>query len=427
MLDRSRAPEIKLFGNLAIPAENVVVLSNGLTLHILEGGDQDVARLTLIVDGGSLDVANPCVATFAGELLREGNDSLGPEEIADLIDYNGAWLNSNAGSHYTSIRLTGLSSKVKDLTDLTIDCFTRPSMPRQSFEVIKQKAIARQKLNMSRVSFLAGAQMKKLVCGDGHRDAIVTAVDEIASIDRSELLAFHQSRLAPELTHAYLCGRLTGGLVEKVAARLESIASSPKPSPIEIVAYQPQEPGLSSVVVPDSLQSAVAMAIPSIPRSHPDYNALRMAVTALGGYFGSRLMMNIREDKGYTYGISSALVGSKEGSYIQISAQCDNSYTEALIQEVKNELKLMADRSLGDEEMNRLRFNVYSDLASTLDSPFNIMDYYELQRTVGTPSDYFSQRLSAIRSLTPKRICMLSERYLDPSQLRIGVAGSLKL
>lgn len=167
------------------------------------------------------------------------------------------------------------------------------------------------------------------------------------------------------------------------------------------------------------------MSIPAVPRSHPDYNLLRMTVTALGGYFGSRLMMNIREDKGYTYGISSALLGSREGGYIVISAQCDNRYTSALIDETRAELIRMADSPLSDDELKRLKFNVASDLASTLDTPMTMMDYYELRHTIGVPDDYFYARQKALAEITPEIVCEMSRRYLNPDSLRISVAGDL--
>lgn len=425
MIDRTKAPEVKPFGHLELPKENVEKLSNGLTFHWLSSGDQDVAKLNIIVEGGHDDVDNPCVATFAAELLREGTRQMDSEQIADTIDYNGAWLNSNASGHYSNIVLSSLASKVGDLADLSVDCMIEPTMPQHSFEIIKQKGVAQQKLNLSRVAFLAAADNKRLICGPNHREAKTPTIEQIESITRDELLEFHHGRLDARLMHAYLCGRLDDKLVDKVRRSLQRIPAAGLPSPIEIAPHVALAPQISKIEKADSLQSAVVLSIPSIMRSNPDYNALRMAVSALGGYFGSRLMMNIREDKGYTYGISAALVGQREGGYVQISAQCDNKYTDALIEEVRNELRGMAERPLSDDEFGRLYFHVSSDLASTLDSPFTMMDYYELQLTVGTPKNYFNDRMDTLRHLTPEQICELSKKYLSPDDLRISVAGKI--
>lgn len=427
MLDRSKAPQIKPFGKLVIPDEHVMTLSNGLVLHTLSGGDQDVARLTVIMEGGSSDSHNPCIPAFAAELMREGNSDLDSSAIADLVDYNGAWLDSSATGHFTSVRISALASRMPYILPAVISCIAGPAFPAHAFEIIRQKAVARQRLNISRVSFLASADNKRLICGSSHPDGHLLSPEEIEAISRDDIVAFHERCLDAAHTHAYLCGRLTADLVDIVADCLLTLPSRHMASPVSIMPYCAEAPALSLVDKAGSLQSAVVMSLPAIPRTHPDYNALRMAVTALGGYFGSRLMLNIREDKGYTYGISASLIGAQEGGYISISAQCDNRYTDALISEVKDELRRMQDCPLSDAELGRLRFNVASDLASTLDSPFTMMDYYELVRTVGIPYDYFDARGRILVSVDADAICELSRRYLDPEALRISVAGDLNV
>ncbi|MDE6369736.1 MAG: hypothetical protein K2K94_10925, partial [Muribaculaceae bacterium] len=157
MLDRTTPPEVKPFGRLSIPDEQTIVLDNGLTLHTLSGGDQDVMRLNIIAEGGTSECKNQCEASFAAELLREGNSLLDSEQIADLIDYNGAWFNSSASSHFTTLQISGLTSKLDVLAPVIVDSFVNPSFPKNAFEIIRSKGAARQRLNLSRVSFIANA------------------------------------------------------------------------------------------------------------------------------------------------------------------------------------------------------------------------------------------------------------------------------
>lgn len=425
MPDRSKAPEVKPFGRLNVPEENVMTLPNGLMLHVFSGGDQDVARLTLISEGGSSDTDNPCAATFAAELMREGSSTFTGEQVADIMDFNGAWLNCSSSGHYSTMQLFALTSKLSVVLPVAIDCFADPSYPRTAFEAIRRKTAAKQRQNLSRVSFLANADNKRLICGSDHRDSRIIEPEEIEETSIEEVRAFHDRTFDAGLTHAYLCGRVDVRLADYVARTLGEIPLAGRQSPISIVPYAAAMPGISTVGRPGSLQCAVTMSLPAIAREHPDYNDLRMTVTALGGYFGSRLMQNVREDKGYTYGISASLFGSREGSYVSINAQCDNSYAKALMEEVRNEVGRMAAHPLDDAEMHRLKFNVSTDLASTLDSPFSIMDYYELQRLVGTPRDYFESRQKSLGSLTAERVCEISRMYLDPSEFRTSVAGDL--
>lgn len=423
MLDRTKAPATTPFGQLVLPPETVITLDNGLTVHLLSGGNEDVARMSLVAEGGTSDIANPCVASFAAELLREGTVRHTSDAIADTVDFNGAWLNSSASSHFTNIQLSGLSSTLDTLAPLVAECFAEPSFPERSFEVIKSKGIARQQLNLSRVSFLASAATRRMMAGDAHPDATVPMPDDIAAISRDSIIGFHRSIINAAHTHAYICGMIPATTVDRMLAILSALPAYPTPSPMNVVPYAPQSPCTERIDKRGSLQAAVSLSLPVIGREHPDYNALRMTVTALGGYFGSRLMTNIREDKGYTYGISASLLGSREGSYVTIAAQCDNAFVSALIDETRRELAAMADCPLTDDEMTRLKYNVGTDLASVLDTPMSIMDYYELQRTVGVPADYFEARQRTLQHLTPDTVCEMARRYLQPDNLRIAVAG----
>lgn len=425
MPDRSKAPIVRPFGRLTLPDEEVTALSNGLTLHTLIGGDQDVARMTLIAEGGPSDAANPCIATFAAELLREGSASFSGERIADLMDFNGAWLNCNSSGHYTSLQVASLTSRLPIVLPAALDCMSHPTFPEIAFETILRKAAAKQRLNLSRVSFLANVDNKRLICGSRHPESRLTTAEEIEAIGRDEIESFHNNIFDARLIHAYLSGRMDRQTVDTVVKMLEDIPDRRKGSPITIIPYTAENPVISTVDSPGSLQSAVVMSLPAIARSHPDYNDLRMTVTALGGYFGSRLMLNIREDKGYTYGISASLLGSREGSYITIGAQCDNRHAMDLIEEVKAETARMADHPLDDDELSRLKFNLSSDLASTLDSPFTVMDYYESHRLVGTPDGYFESQFNSLSRLDAERICEIARRYLDATAFRISVAGDL--
>lgn len=425
MLDRTTPPEVRPFGRLTLPGEQSITLPNGLTLHTLSGGDQDVMRLNIIADGGTYDCGNPCVASFAAELLREGNATADSEQIADLVDYNGAWFNSTASSHFTTLQISGLTSKLSVLTPVAVRCLIEPTFPSEAFDLIRAKGVALQRLNLSRVSFLANADNHRLIAGPSHPGSRVPSPEEIESISVGDLIEFHRRIVNARHIHAYLCGRISPSDIDMVARCLEQIPASDSKSPLTHVSYSSLPPTVSRVDKPGSLQSAVVMAIPAIPRNHPDYNALRLTVTALGGYFGSRLMMNIREDKGYTYGITAALMGSLDGSCITISAQCDNRYTSALIDETKAELLRMVSEPLSPEEFHRLKSIAASELASTLDSPMTVMDYYELRHTVSIPPDYFDARQDTIAAITPQIICDMAARYLRPELLRISIAGDL--
>ena len=138
---------------------------------------------------------------------------------------------------------------------------------------------------------------------------------------------------------------------------------------------------------------------------------------ALGGYFGSRLMSNIREDKGLTYHISAVLMGEHNESMALVSALCDKSYTEQVVAEISEELRRLAANPPEGEELSRLKLHAMTDLAEMLDNPANVMSYYITQLLVGTPADYFAAQQQALRALSPEIISDMAARYLTPEKM----------
>ena len=197
------------------------------------------------------------------------------------------------------------------------------------------------------------------------------------------------------------------------------MARGSRKSIIDIRPYVPEEPVRKDLYLEGACQAAVSAGMPAIGRPDPDYIALRLAVMALGGFFSSRLMSKIREEKGLTYGISAYLSGTYEGASVHVEAQCDVEYVEQVIEETRREIARMAVEPPAGEELQRLKMHAWSDLASITDSPFSMAANYISRKTFGMPADYFERQLQEIRSLTPERLAEVSARYLNPERLSV--------
>jgi predicted Zn-dependent peptidase len=175
--------------------------------------------------------------------------------------------------------------------------------------------------------------------------------------------------------------------------------------------------------MPESMQTAIRIQIPTIKREHPDFDTLRFAVIALGGYFGSRLMSNIREDKGYTYGITASLIPSLEGSNIIISCECDNKYCDAVITEINNEINRLATEPTPTEELLTVRSVLVSALANVLDSPFTISSFREMLTSLGLSDSSFNHQFNRAMTITPEEVMEISQKYIKEAPYIIARAG----
>lgn len=424
-LNRKQTPATKDFRQLIIPQTRKLLLDNGIPLIVLDSGSQEVNRLSFIWDGGICETAYPSTASLAVSLMREGTNRHSGAEISEIFEFNGAWIKSAVHSHHSSIVAYSLNSKTDQVFPILSETICEPVFPERETVVIRDKMVRKAELDNEKVDFHSALANRKQVMGEKHPLAQSDTPEIIQNITPSDLKQFHDYVFSPSTCSIYLSGRITPQVEDAVNRNFgfwKAESGGCKPN---FVPFIQSDNHTVLVKRKGSLQSAVRMAIPTIGRQNKDYIALRIAVTALGGFFGSRLMSNIREDKGYTYGISASLLGYSEGGVISIGSQCDNKYVDVLTTEVRKEVGRMTSDGLSDEELSRLKKYMVSQLAATLDSPFSIMDYYENMRLAGTPADYFESQLNEINEITSHRIKEISRRYLLDDNIFISICGDI--
>lgn len=423
MTDRTTPPPVSELTLGAMPPEVVEVLPNGLTFHRFSGGDQPVCRLQLLFRGGQAETGNKLISRVMLSAMAEGTLSTGTDAFADLLDYNGVRIGAQCHNHYSSLSVSMLNHRATAVMPLLADMLSQPLFPSDRINTMLQNAKAQLEIADTEVTTLAEYASDALTMGKDHPLAQRLTPSDIDRITRDDIVALHRRMICPATTHAYLAGLLDEATVDAVRSFLGSIPAIGSGFDLNIVPNAPAAPGRTDVSGADTLQSAIAATIPAIDRAHPDYNDLRLTVMALGGYFGSRLMSNIREDKGMTYGISAYLSGVHEGGYITVAATCDKQYTDTVLDEIRHEMRRLADEPPATDELSRLKRHALSSLAQTLDTPVSIMGYYTTSLLVGTPPDYFEAQQAAIKGLTAERIAELASKYLCPDALRTAVAS----
>lgn len=423
-LDRRVAPPVAMVADIHLPAKQCETLPNGVELTWLRSGNQPLVRLTLQWEGGSLDMPRPWLIGTAFEAAKEGAGDLSGSDIADAIDFNGARLSKRVSDHFSGLELLVLKDRLAVMLPVLSSIITKPHFDEDAIRRILSRAAARQATNLAKVAYLAGISVNERIYGEHHPMAYMPTPQEITDTDRVKVVDAFTTAVSAGRLHAFLAGDVTDEVLAEVRDFLAQLPVAQGASPIKIVPFAPQQPSRTSIDMPDALQAAVAMGLPSIPRSHPDYIKLRMSIIALGGYFSSRLMKNIREDKGLTYGIQSVLLGTHEGASIRIVAQCDKAYVDQVINETCNEIRGMVANPPAGDELNRLKLNVWTSLATITDSPFSIMDHYIADMQVGTGADYFARQLAAVESINSQDIADLVSSYIDPEQFTIAVCGA---
>ena len=426
MTDRKQHLPISDIPYLTEPKVECITLDNGIKVLMLNSGDEGVTRITFSWQGGQYESTAPAASYLLTKLLKDSNPELSANGMADLLDSCGAWVTSELKSHYMALSLFTINSQLHNVLPAIIDTINRPVFPEAETELLKTQSASRFELISKKVTFLAQEIENGRIYGKGHPASLTPRPDDYLKVSVSDLQMQYATMYQGQTPVVYIAGKIDESVRALILCELSRINTvSELTTSLDLRPFSPGEPGIERIDKPDSLQSALLITMPAIPRKHPDYEKLRAVVIALGGYFGSRLMTTIREEKGLTYGISAALLGHREGSFITISSQCDNSYTELVIREVLNEIHRLATEPMTQSELTTLKRYIRSTLAATFDTPFSAMDYFTAHRHIGTPPDYLHRQQYALKQLTPEAIMQLATEYLDKPAKYISVAGKI--
>lgn len=424
-INRAIAPAVHDFGQLTLPPILETRLPNGITLHTVNGGDNDVSRITIALPAGEYESPEVMLASIAMTTLQEGTLHHSGEQIANLFEYNGAWVGCSVSTHYSTVTLHSLNSNLANVLPQVVEMIVEPAFHQEAVNAILKRRIAKLEVDREKVSYLASEAMQHMMYGDNSPLARVITPEKLLAISPEALSSYHKSRLDTSGIHVYLAGKLTQEIIKLTGELFSNISTNVK-QPVKPIVFPSGYTSKSEKIVrAGSLQSAVNMMIPSIGREHPDYVSLRAAVIALGGYFGSRLMMNIREDKGLTYGISSSLLGYKDKSFIMVNTQTDCSKVSQVVDEIHAEIERLKNQATyTEDEIKRLSRFQLSNLAAVLDTPFTVMDLYQTELIAGTPRDYYYSQQNTGRHLSPEMIADVARRYFNTAKLCTVVAGA---
>lgn len=426
-IDNKKQPTIQKITGIDILKPEQIFLDNGIPVNVIRMGDTAVTRLDLIFEGGRCDEPRPMISDFVSALMREGTFSKSAEEIADSLDYYGSWMGSETSSHNTTLSVYSLNKHFNKIIPVFTDIATAPAFPENKLENLKDVAITRLNNNRQKVTYLASSEFQKRYYGENHNLGKHPEETTIRNINRNGLLNFHKKRIHPANAKIVISGMVDKDILNAINHNLGQIPSTTRHS--QSASDKPAiefHPDKIFVEKKDAVQSAIKIGIPTILRTHPDYIPLRILITALGGYFGSRLMQNIREDKGYTYSISALLIGMRNNSCITISSQCATAYTQKVIEEIIKEIHKLQTEPISTDELERVKAYMRGDLAKTTDTPFTLSDYYCAAITNNIPEDYFIKQSMAIDNITPATLQDMAIKYLATNQMLTIVAGLLK-
>lgn len=427
MPDRSQQPPTHSFAQVRLDFPTPVILPNGIQLYCVGNGEEEVVRVELHMHGGYYQdpVGKNMLAYLTALISLEGCTGMSPQEISEKFDYCGAWKQAVCQNQYCVLTLSSLCSNLKETLSIFGNCVMHPSFPKKELQLVQNRMASNLATKRQQVRYLAGEKINAIYYGSNHPLGRLVNKEQIMSITCNDLQMFHQNYYRPANCRIVVSGHVGEQELKQIYDIFGQWAGSLEPSPTLSFVPSGARNLLSQIDKPDALQAAVHMRLNAIPRKHDDYIKLRLTVTALGGYFGSRLNNILREQKGYTYGISAALLGSADDSHIGVGTECDNRYVWPVVDDIKQEMEKMKDEPLPSKELDTVKQYMLSDLVKVLDTPFSIANYVSNTWINGTYPEYFNRQVPAIIAATAQDVQEMARKYFNTGCTLTVIAGNV--
>jgi len=388
-------------------------LTNGIPVYVIDGGAEDVISVELVYEVGSWQDEKNLIAKTTAALMKTGTSSKTAFEINEHFEYYGSSLQCGAGYHHTSFGFHSLVKHLPELLPVMQEVLEDPIFPQSELDLYKQNRAQQLTVNLEKSSFVASRHADECVFGIHHPYGTFTTTDDIAHIEREDLVEFYTNYLKTGSCTLFIAGKIPNNLQVLLQKHFGDIPQSRVKLSYKAIQPLPEKKHRISLDE-KGVQGSVRLATNFYNRHHPHFMTCQVLNTIFGGYFGSRLMNNIREDKGYTYGIHSYLTPHmQEGAWI-ISTEAGKDVCEATIQEVYNEMKLLREVPVEEDELALVKNYLFGKILGDLDGPFPVIARWKNIVLNGFDASYFYNNLRTIRSISAQEIQSLANIYLQP-------------
>ena len=425
ILDRTTPPPIRQLSEFSIALTERRVMKNGMPLNIINAGTEDVVRFDLLIGGGQWHQEQPLQAMFTNRMLREGTRRMTSAQIAEKLDYYGAWLELSSSVNYGFITLYSLNKYFSRTLSVIAEMVKAPLFPAKELSVVADTNKQQFLVNSTRVEMIARKQLNRALFGAEHPFGRYAVAEDYDRITPEVLRDFYQKYYHSGNCSVYISGKVTPDIIRSIEENLGDDAwGEVKDKPV-MQAVAPRTTSEKHLFVEreDALQSSLKMGSFVMDRQHPDFLKARVMVTLFGGYFGSRLMSNIREDKGYTYGIGAGIVSYPDTGILIISTEAANEYINSIIAEVYREMDKLCNELVPQGELEMVKNYMLGDLCRSYEGPFSLSDAWIYIETAGLDDKFFIRSLDAIRGITREEIQRLAQAYFCKENLIEVVAG----
>ena len=425
MLNRTIAPDFKEIKGINLVEPEKLVYPNGLKAFIFQAPDLDLIKLEFTFDNillkEQLAILNPVLSS----MLKEGTKTLTSKEIADTVDFYGAYLMPEYSFDQSSLTVYTMHKYVDKVLPILADILQNSNIPQSELDTNIRNNKQSLQISLQKNDVIARRNFYKEVF-QGTRYGVLPTEEIYDSISRDAILALYRRQIQPSNCNLFVAGNVDDKIKNLISTffgqEWENKEEFYKPAIIEFGSYTTE---LYIEEKPDALQSAVRLGGLTINRRDADFPALQFVNTLFGGFFGSRLMRNIREEKGYTYSIGSYIGNLRHTGFITIASEVGVDVTKQTLAEIQKEFEILRQEKTSEDEIGLVRNYMQGMLLGSLESIFSHVDKFKAVYFSGLDTDYYNYYSDVIRNMDASKVQDIAIRYFDYDKLFKVVVGKI--
>lgn len=423
ILSRQVPPAIHEVSTLHLPRPHITYLDNGIPVYETRLGTQEIMKLEVVFLSGRPHEHKRLVSRATSRMLREGTKNYTSAQLAEKIDFYAGTVQSPVNLDTGSLVLYCMTKHFQHLIPLVAEMLFEPSFPERELAIFAENNIQSLSVDLAKNDVIAYRKITELIFGENHPYGYNSTPDDYKALTREDLLAYHKNHFTSDNCLIFLSGKTNDDILKLLNQYLGHTPTHKVISNTPPLSKSDNLPVKSKVINSDTIQSAIRIGRQMGSRKHTDFDGFYVLNTILGGYFGSRLMTNIREKKGYTYNIYSALDLMHHDGYFYVSSEVGNKFVKKAITEIYREMEKLQNELVSDEELRMVRNYILGNMLNTVDGPIAISDVVRSFVTEGVSLDAFETFVEKVKSITPIELRELAQKYFNKEDMFEVVVG----
>ena len=407
-------PDIVIPASVDMPRAELHTTANGVRIYALPTRDFEVVRFTFVFRAGTSMQHKPFTASATANMLGEGSTTFTAQQIAEKLDYYGSYFDVNIDRDYAYVSFCSLSKFFAPTVEVAREIVLHPTFPQNELNVYRSKRKQSLAVERKKVDVQSRELFAKALFGESHPYGISADESHYDSLERDDLMSLYEELYTAQNCFVVCSGRIDDEVLSSIASIVEQLPSGE----CREVSF-PQCKTTYSLIQDSgtALQASIRIGRLLFERTHPDFVGMQVVATVLGGYFGSRLMQNLREEHGYTYGVMSAMVNFERAGYLAIATQVAREHCDDALREIYSEIERLRCELISEDELQMVKNVMIGEILRILDGPFGIADVTIENIMCGYDNSATERSVAEIFAITPERVRELACRYLERDDL----------